>query len=96
MRAPGPKGRLRAAIEGDELVIRISTDILCFAIEQGDGINPGVRITDRGAFTKWFAGELIEFGADETGCSAIERVFDQLAVDAVEGAQPFVAEPVEP
>lgn len=87
------KSVLRAAIEGEELVVRIGVDTLCFAIEQGNGIEPGCKIKDRAAFLTWFAAHLIESDTDEAGASGIERVFDNLAVDAVEGAQDFMHDP---
>lgn len=89
------KSILRAAIENDELVMRIGIDTLAFAVQQGNGIEPGVEVTDKRAFAAWVADNLIEFDTDESGTSAIESVIDRLAVDAVEGAQTFVAEPRE-
>lgn len=83
---------LRAAIEGDEVVMRIGIDILAFAARQGNGVEPGVEVTDEQAFAAWVAANLIEFDQDSAGVSAIERVFDAMAVDALEGAQDFVAE----
>ena len=88
----GAKTKLKAKVADGELVISVGVDTLCYALKQGDGINGGVKITDKAAFAKWFADEVIDFDQDETGTSALERVFDRLAVDAVEGAQPFVAE----
>lgn len=85
------KSVLRAAIEGEELVIRIGVDTLCFAVQQGNGIEPGIKITDEQAFASWVASNVIEFDTDESGTSALERVFDEMAVDALEGAQTFVS-----
>ena len=87
------KSPLRAAIEGEEFVIRIGTDTLCFAVEQGNGIEPGCKIKDRPAFLAWATRSVTDFDQDSAGVSALERVFDQLAVDAVEGAQDFMHDP---
>lgn len=84
--------KLRAAIEADELVIRIGIGTLAFAVGEGNGVEPGVKVTDEMAFALWVADNVTEFDPDETGTGALGRIFDCMAVDAVEGAQDFVAE----
>lgn len=84
---------LRAAIEGEELVVRIGIDTLAFAVGQGNGIEPGVKVTDKVEFAYWVARHIVEYGEDETGTGALGRLLDSMAVEAQESAETCVADP---
>lgn len=86
---------LRAAIEGPELVIRIGIETLAFAVGQGNGVEPGVEVTDAVEFAYWVAHHIVEHDADAVENGALGRLFDAMAVEAQEMSETCVAEPEE-
>lgn len=62
------------------LIISIGVSTLCYAIQQGDGMED-VKITDEDAFVGDFLVELNK--EDEEGSTELHKLFDKLANDAI-------------
>lgn len=78
----------RVAVEGDELVIRITLDTLCHAVTMADNWPTNERgesiatIVDRELFVKEF---MVELQRDnEQGATPLLRLFDDMALEVLE------------
>lgn len=72
-----------AAVEGDELVIRVTLDALCHGVTMGDNWpmqnngESGATIVDRDLFVKELIGELQR--ENEQGATPLHFLFDEAA-----------------
>jgi hypothetical protein len=78
----------RVAVEGDELVIRITLDMLCHSVTMGDNWpthgdgTSAATIVDRELFAQELTGELLR--EDEQGATPLLRLFDDMALEVLE------------
>jgi len=82
-----------ADIHGGDLVVRVPIATLKFAIEQGSGaagILSGAKVHDADALAAYVADHILEFDQDESGTSALGRLIDAIAINALEDDQPFI------
>jgi hypothetical protein len=74
----------RAAVEGDELVLRMPIDLLANAANKHPDLPQGL-VKDERAYAEWVAKNFVGFDEDGAGFTSLYRMLDRLTMAAYEG-----------
>lgn len=80
--------QMKAAIEGDDLVIRIPLDLLIWAQKQRED---SITVIDKQGMAKYLTEHILEFGGNQDlGSTAFEDLIDACFIDALESAEDWL------
>jgi hypothetical protein len=82
--AQGGARGFRAAVEGDELVLRMPIDLLANAANKHPDLPQGL-VKDERAYAEWVAKNFVGFDEDGAGFTSLYRMLDRLTMAAYEG-----------
>lgn len=83
-----PEELMSAAIEGDDLVIRLPLELMIWAQRQRE---ESLIVVDKTAMGKWLVENILEYGGDsEIGSTGIEEFLDAAFMEALESAEPWL------
>jgi len=83
-----PEELMSAAIEGNDLIIRLPLDLLIWSQRQRE---ESLHVIDKADMARWLVENILEYGGDsEIGSTAIEDFLDAAFMDALESAEPWL------
>lgn len=87
--APNTGLEMSAAIDGNDLVIRLPLSLLIWSQFQRE---ESIVVYDKVEMGKWLAQNILEYGGDaEIGSTAIEQFLDSAFMDAIESGELWLA-----